>query len=662
MRYSVFEDEAKEVELKKLAKECRRLSLPQIISNDSKSALLRVWHGHVLDGENGLQAKQENHDDVIVIEDDNETAAMPNNSSDGNVLDQLPEGAVSTNETLAPSTVVRARAPTGKKFKCDQCSYAAANKRDLKVHKLTHTGEKPHKCSQCSYACSKVCNLKRHMATSHSRVERPKPFQCDQCNFAATSSCDLKRHILRLHTGEKPFKCDQCSYATTTSDGLNSHKMTHTGEKPFKCDFPGCNYATITNCQLSRHKRTHTKEKPHSCDLCPFTTSHSTTLKDHKKVKHTTFSSAVSPNEFKIVFEQVDESLTVFREINYRLREKLELKKDNFGKAYTLERCSLPPIVFDFLHYLSRNELERLSIVCRPLKNLINRYFGAKPYRIFDRLYINEGSYALYHKDVQWHPNQDDYSVQQFLARQECSIGNRGYSFAEMRPYLGPSVRINWTYINVAGDVTYNSQHVAEMESISYLWRDGKIRIWNTRNYNRIVAEHFQPVLNSPTILQCQYLTMDNAHFSFKDYNILYSVKVIEINYANAEIDPNYWSQFLEQPGVKPLVILRQLHPDSVVGMLERLYKDFSSAISPNAYKIVFAQIGRLLIKSIVESFKKVNTFSEPDEELIEFQDWNKTSGEKWEFKKRSSAEFRTEYPEYELSENNKYVLERSVI
>ncbi|KAI1698210.1 hypothetical protein Ddc_19238 [Ditylenchus destructor] len=338
------------------------------------------------------------------------------------------------------------------------------------------------------------------------------------------------------------------------------------------------------------------------------------------------FFSAVSPNTYQITFEDVDEPLTVFREMNYRSREKLELKR------YTL----------------------KVNMSC------------SKPYRVFDRLEINGGQYALIHNNVQWHPNRDDYSVQQFLARQECSIGNRGYSFAEMCPYLGPTVRIQWTFICVAGGITYNPEHIAEMESIAYLWRDGDIHIWNARNDgSRIGADDFQLILNSPTILQCRTLYMENAHFSFKDYKVLYSVKFIEIDYENAEADPDFWPEFLEQPGVKPVVVLRQLHPDSVVNLLERLYKDFSKAVSPKAYKIILAQNGRLMIKSKVQSFKGVYSYSQPtvpltDEELIGFQDKNKTLGEKWEFKK--PFEFALEYPEYELSENNKYVLERSSI
>ncbi|KAI1701563.1 hypothetical protein DdX_16038 [Ditylenchus destructor] len=75
----------------------------------------------------------------------------------------------------------------------------------------------------------------------------------------------------------------------------------------------------------------------------------------------------------------------------------------------------LPPFTFDVLYYLNRDQLERFSIVCRPLKNLIERYFHSKPYRVFDQLLIHGGSYALVHNRVRWHPNRDDYSVQQFL-------------------------------------------------------------------------------------------------------------------------------------------------------------------------------------------------------------------------------------------------------
>ncbi|KAI1693460.1 hypothetical protein DdX_20646 [Ditylenchus destructor] len=127
-----------------------------------------------------------------------------------------------------------------------------------------------------------------------------------------------------------------------------------------------------------------------------------------------------------------------------------------------------------------------------------------------------------------------------------------------MRLYLGPTVRIKKTTIYVAGDSTYNPEHIEEMESIAYLWRDYEISI--DHNLFRIGAEDFQPILNSPTILQCRKLNMTNAHFSFKDFKVLYTVKVIEMfhcNKENIELWQQYLQQFLEQPGVKPIVVLR---------------------------------------------------------------------------------------------------------
>ncbi|KAI1724008.1 hypothetical protein Ddc_05206 [Ditylenchus destructor] len=114
--------------------------------------------------------------------------------------------------------------------------------------------------------------------------------------------------------------------------------------------------------------------------------------------------------------------------------------------------CSkpLPPFTYDLLCFLNRDQLERFAIVCRSVKNLIERYFHSKPYRVFHRLRIRGGSFALVHKHIQWHPKRDDYSVQQFLARQKCSSDESKdprddfeyYPFAEMLPYLGSSIRI----------------------------------------------------------------------------------------------------------------------------------------------------------------------------------------------------------------------------
>ncbi|KAI1703187.1 hypothetical protein Ddc_16658 [Ditylenchus destructor] len=314
--------------------------------------------------------------------------------------------------------------------------------------------------------------------------------------------------------------------------------------------------------------------------------------------------------------------------------------------------CSKPmrPFNFDVLYYLNRDQLERFSIVCRSLKNFIARYFQSKPYRIFDELNIRAGMYVLRHNRVHWHPNRDDYSVQQFLAAEKCSSidawnydwSGTYYSFAEMRPYLGPTVRIINTSIFVARGSNCDLEHIEEMESLTYLWRDGEIVIRNADEFDegRINAGYFQPILNSPTVLQCRSLGMENAHFSFKDYKVLYAVKFLAIFYSGDEyIDFNYWQQFLEQTGAKPLVALYYLEPENIYMLFDQLSKSFSSAVSPNAFKIVFFR------------FYKHET-------LTELRETNNTTGEILELKEELPVEY-----QYENSEAyNHYTLERSNI
>ncbi|KAI1704215.1 hypothetical protein Ddc_16253 [Ditylenchus destructor] len=299
----------------------------------------------------------------------------------------------------------------------------------------------------------------------------------------------------------------------------------------------------------------------------------------------------------------------------------------------------LPPFTFDVFCYLNRDQLERFSIVCRPLKNFIERYFHSKPYRVFDRLVIWGGSYVLVHNNVHWHPNRDDYSVQQFLAGEICRESrNWGGSFAEMRPYLGPTVRIKETAILATGRFTYNLEHITELESTAYLWREGKVRIWNAEGYtNRIVAKDFQPILNSPTILQCRELEMSNPFFPSKDYKVLYTVKVIENRYyceKETALLLQNWQQFLEQPGVKPIVVFRYLCHDDSDYFLNRIFKAFTSATSPNAFKLVLFQ---------------------SDKRRTEFREINKISGEILELKNGVPVEYKNECSTSETVSRRKF-------
>ena len=45
------------------------------------------------------------------------------------------------------------------------CTVCGKVVRDMRKHRLIHTGEKPFQCDRCSYRCARSSSLKRHLAT-----------------------------------------------------------------------------------------------------------------------------------------------------------------------------------------------------------------------------------------------------------------------------------------------------------------------------------------------------------------------------------------------------------------------------------------------------------------------------------------------------------------
>merc|ERR1719479_128936 len=54
------------------------------------------------------------------------------------------------------------------------CTVCGKVVRDMRKHRLIHTGEKPFQCDRCSYRCARSSSLKRHLAT-HLNAAMPQP-------------------------------------------------------------------------------------------------------------------------------------------------------------------------------------------------------------------------------------------------------------------------------------------------------------------------------------------------------------------------------------------------------------------------------------------------------------------------------------------------------
>ncbi|XP_077537317.1 uncharacterized protein LOC144149557 isoform X4 [Haemaphysalis longicornis] len=110
---------------------------------------------------------------------------------------------------------------------CQQCSYVTRYHGQLKKHRRTHTGERPHRCSHCSKAFAQKNNLDDH---------------------------------LRLHTGDRPYQCHLCPRDFAQRTNLVTHLRTHTGEKAFRCRF--CPEVFKYRYQREMHERNGAQARP----------------------------------------------------------------------------------------------------------------------------------------------------------------------------------------------------------------------------------------------------------------------------------------------------------------------------------------------------------------------------------------------------------------
>ncbi|XP_053688597.1 myoneurin-like [Sabethes cyaneus] len=171
------------------------------------------------------------------------------------------------------------------KFKCPECDACFRVRNTLNGHiRRTHRFEKVV-CDVCGISCKSRHEAKVHMRSAHINESR---YKCDFCEKRFSTSGSLRIHR-RTHTNERPYKCryEGCDKEYKAGGALVKHvRAVHTNERPFRCQYKACDKAYICSQHLKTHLLWHTQEKPFKCNYCELYFNSTNNRRKHCKRHH----------------------------------------------------------------------------------------------------------------------------------------------------------------------------------------------------------------------------------------------------------------------------------------------------------------------------------------------------------------------------------------
>lgn len=139
-------------------------------------------------------------------------------------------------------------------YQCEVCGVDYSRRSSLILHRNRKHPEIYDTSKRCQI-CNQVCLTKETMAAHiKTHVEGRKRYYCDICGKGLLTRVILKIHR-RSHTGEKPFDCSYCGRAFSCKKNLSVHIRLHTGDRPYSCAF--CWKSYTKSSALKAHEKSH---------------------------------------------------------------------------------------------------------------------------------------------------------------------------------------------------------------------------------------------------------------------------------------------------------------------------------------------------------------------------------------------------------------------
>ncbi|XP_055386498.1 histone-lysine N-methyltransferase PRDM9-like isoform X2 [Condylostylus longicornis] len=131
----------------------------------------------------------------------------------------------------------------------------------LKHERSHNRAEKlPFKCKECENKFANAGEMTRHVKSIH-MDKGNLPYVCNICNRSFHQRRLLRYHIF-THTGEKPYACKVCNAKFSKPSILSQHKLLHSGTKKYICTVCGERFFQSAGLSAHKRKKGHFDEEP----------------------------------------------------------------------------------------------------------------------------------------------------------------------------------------------------------------------------------------------------------------------------------------------------------------------------------------------------------------------------------------------------------------